>query len=85
MRWSEATRNDHVYLQTNQFGRKVRQALRFLIGKSVLDGNVLSFNPSKLAELLRKRVYENRATGRSGSLQVTDAEDFSRLLRRGLD
>ena len=54
-----------------------------LLGKSVLDGDILSLNPSKLAQLLPERVHEDRATGSSAWIQETDAEDFSRLLRLG--
>jgi hypothetical protein len=52
-----------------------------LIRKPVLDGDVFSFNPSKLAQLLPERVNENRAAGSSASFQEPYAEDFSCLLR----
>ncbi len=47
-----------------------------LLCKSVLDGNILSLNPSKLAQLLQKRLHEDRNTRSSASIQETDAEDF---------
>jgi hypothetical protein len=51
-----------------------------LLGKPVLDGDILSFNPSKLAQLLPKRLQEDR--GRSSAItQVTYAGNFSCLLR----
>jgi hypothetical protein len=52
-----------------------------LLGKPVLNGDVFSFNPSKLAQLLPKRLQEDRDTSSSAVIQVTYAEDFARLLR----
>jgi hypothetical protein len=52
-----------------------------LLGKSVLDADILSLNPSKLAQLLPKRLHDDRATRRSACIQETYAEDFSWLLR----
>jgi hypothetical protein len=54
-----------------------------LLGKPVLDGDILSLNPAKLAQVLPERLQEDRATGSSATLQVTYAEDFPCLLRRG--
>jgi hypothetical protein len=54
-----------------------------LLGKPVLDGDVFSFNPSKLAHLLPQRLHEGCATRRVAWIQVTYAEDFARLLRYG--
>src|SRR6266481_1028437 len=67
----------------NQVRRKLRHALILLLGKSVLDGDILSLNPSKLAQLLPERVQEDRATGSSASIQETYAGDFSCPLRLG--
>jgi len=50
-----------------------------LLGKPILDGDVFSFNPSKLAQLLPKRLQADLATGSSTIIQETNAEDFSRL------
>src|SRR5205085_351157 len=72
---------NQIDLKTNQLRCKVGQALTLLLGKSVLDGEILSLNPSKLAHFLQERVHEDRAAGRTREIQVTDAEDFSRLLR----
>ena len=36
-----------------------------LLGKSVLDGDILSLDPSKLAQLLPERLQEDRDTGSS--------------------
>ena len=54
-----------------------------MLGKSVLDGDILSLNPAKLAQLLPERLHEDRATGSSAFIQETDAEDFPCLLRVG--
>jgi hypothetical protein len=47
-----------------------------LLAKPVLDSDILSLNPTKLAQLLPKRLQEYRATGGSASIQVTYAGDF---------
>jgi hypothetical protein len=54
-----------------------------LLGKPVLDGEILSLNPSKLAQLLPERLQEDRATRSSAIIEVPYAEDFSCLLRLG--
>jgi hypothetical protein len=51
-----------------------------LLGKSVLDGDILSLNPSKVEQLPAEHVQEARATSSSVIIQETDAGDFSRLL-----
>ena len=55
---------------------------RVLFGKPILNGDVFSFNPAKLAQLLPERLHENRATSSSACIQETDAEDFSRSAAR---
>ena len=75
--------HDQINLKTNQLRRKLRQALNLLLGKSVLDGDILSLNPSKLGQLLPERLHEDRATGSSACIQETYAEDFPWLLRVG--
>ena len=52
-----------------------------MLSKPVLDGDILSLDPSKLAQLLPERFQEYRATRSSAWIQVTYAEDFPRLLR----
>jgi hypothetical protein len=47
-----------------------------LLGKPVLDGDILSLDPAKLAQLLPERVHEHGATGNSALIQETYAEDF---------
>ena len=79
-RWSSCD-HDQINLKTNQVRRKLRQALILLLGKPVLDGDILSLDPAKLAQLLPERLQEDRATGSSAIIQETYAEDFSCLLR----
>jgi hypothetical protein len=52
-----------------------------LLGKSVLDGDVFSLDPSKFAHLLTERLHADRASGSSAGIKETCAEDFSGLLR----
>src|SRR5436190_17285418 len=54
--------------------------LRLLLGKPVLDGDVLSLDPAKLVQLLPERLPQYRAAGSSASIQETYAEDFPCLL-----
>jgi hypothetical protein len=52
-----------------------------LICKSVLDGDILALNSSKLAQLLPERLHEHRHTRSSARIQETYARNFSCLLR----
>ena len=52
-----------------------------LICKPVFDGEILSLDPSKLAQLLQERLHKDRDTGSSAPIQETYAEDFPGLLR----
>jgi hypothetical protein len=67
----------------DQVHRKLRQALRFSLRESVLDGDILSLTPTKLAHLLPERLQEDRHPRSSAWIEETDAGDFSRLLRVG--
>jgi hypothetical protein len=49
----------------NQVRGKLRQAFILLLGKSVLDGDILSLDPSKLAYLLPERLQADLNTGSS--------------------
>jgi hypothetical protein len=69
-------------LFTNQIRRKLGGALRLLLGKPILDGDILSLDPSKLAQLLPERFQENRAARSSAIIQKTDAKGLSRRLRQ---
>ena len=75
--------HNEINLKTNQLRRKLGQTLRLLLRKPVLDGDILSLDPSKLAQLLPERLHEDRATGSSAWIQETYAENFPWLLRLG--
>jgi hypothetical protein len=62
---------------------EMRQRVAALRAKPVLDGEILSFNPAKLAQLLPERRHEDRAAGSSAWIQITYADDFPCLLRVG--
>src|SRR5262249_15979748 len=67
---------------TNQVRRKLAHAVSaFVFCKPILDDDILSLDPAKLAQLLSERVHKDRATGSSACIQVSYAEDFSCLLR----
>jgi hypothetical protein len=51
-----------------------------LLGKSVLDGDVFPFDPTKLAEFLPECLQKPCHTRSSAWIQETDTEYFSRLL-----
>jgi hypothetical protein len=52
-----------------------------LLGKPILDDDILSLNPSKLAQLLPKGLQADRATGSSAIIQEPYAGNFPWLLR----
>jgi hypothetical protein len=52
-----------------------------LLGKSVLEGDIFSLDPAKLAQLLPERLHEACATRSSACIEETNAEDFPWLLR----
>jgi hypothetical protein len=68
--------DDQINLKTNQVRRKLRQAIIFSLCKPVLDGDIFSLNPSKLAQLLPEGLHETRPTGSSACIQETYAETF---------
>src|SRR5439155_12577464 len=76
-----ASGHDQINLKTNQVCRKLRQALILLRCKPILDGDILSLDPAKLAQLLPERLQEARASSSSAIIQETDAGDFRWLLR----
>jgi hypothetical protein len=52
-----------------------------LLGKSVLDDDIFSLDPAKVAQLLSECINEGCATRSSAVIQEPYAEDFSCLLR----
>src|SRR5262245_34438581 len=67
----------------HQLGCKLGEPILLSLAVSVLDGDILSLNPAKLAQLLTKRTYEGRAAGSGAIEQENDSEDFPCLLRGG--
>src|SRR5262249_51138052 len=55
--------NARINLETTHPRRKLRQASRLSLRESVLEGDIFPLNPSKLAQLLPKRVHKDRAAG----------------------
>jgi hypothetical protein len=51
-----------------------------LLGKSVLDADVLSLDPAKLGHFLPERRQQTRDTGSATCVEKAYAEDFPRLL-----
>jgi hypothetical protein len=52
-----------------------------LLGKPVLNGDIFSLNPAKLAQFLPECVEENGNTRCCAIIEEPYAKDFSRLLR----
>jgi hypothetical protein len=52
-----------------------------LIGKPILDGDVLSFDPSKIAHFLPERFQETNASRSTGYSEESYAGNFFCLLR----
>src|SRR5215471_9812069 len=48
----------------------------FVFCKPILDDDIFSLDPAKLAQLLPERVHKDRATGTSACIQVSYAGDF---------
>src|SRR5262249_2217971 len=61
--------------------RKLMQTLILLLGRPILDGDILSLNPAKLAQFLSKRLQGGRHTGSSAIMQEPYAGDFPCRLR----
>ena len=64
-------------------GMVIVALLAFVLGKSVLDDEILSLDPLKLAHLLPERLHEDRATRSIAWIEETYAKDFPCLLRLG--
>src|SRR5215831_7040917 len=66
----------------NQVPCKLFDALvAFALCEPILNGDILSFDPAQLVQLLPERVHHDRHTGSIAWIQEPDAEDFPRLLR----
>jgi hypothetical protein len=58
--------NDDVNLQTDEIGCKLRKAIASTLRIEVLDADVLSLDPSEVAETLTKCLVPERGIGRRG-------------------
>ena len=61
------SRDDDVYLETHEFGRKLRQAIGFSLCRSPLDDNVFPLHVSQLAQTLPECLDAGRDSGRGGT------------------
>src|SRR5262249_39731750 len=52
---------DDVHLEPDQLGREVGQPVKPTLRKSIVDDDVLAFNPPELAQPLPERVVEGKA------------------------
>jgi hypothetical protein len=61
--WWRSTRKNDVDLQTDQLGRKLREAIKLTIRIAVIDRDILSFYVAKLAQALSKGLGTVRVSG----------------------
>jgi hypothetical protein len=57
--------NDDVDLEVYQLGGQRGQSVRVIICVSVLNDNILAFNPAQFTEALNESSFESRATLRT--------------------
>jgi hypothetical protein len=65
-RSSGGVSEDHIDLEANKLGRERIEAIKFVIGKSPLDGQILSFNVAKLAQALAQHFVPRLDPGAPG-------------------
>jgi hypothetical protein len=56
--------DDDVNLETDKIGGEVREAIASTLRIAVLDADILSFNPSEVAETLPEGLVPERGIGR---------------------
>jgi hypothetical protein len=59
-----SVRDDDIHPQINQFGGKLRKAIRFPFRPAVLDDDVLPLNVTEIAQTLSERLDPSRNIGR---------------------
>ena len=60
-------RDDNVYFETHEFGRKRGEAIEFSLCRSPLNDNVFPLHVPKLAQTLPECLDAGRGSGRGGS------------------
>ena len=73
--------DDDVNLETDEIGREVGKAIASTLRISILNADVLSLNPSEVAETLPECLVPVRGSGRRDWRKKTYPRDFLRLLR----
>ena len=77
-----ATVTDQINLKTDQSRRKLRQAIQFLLGKPILDGDILFLQSSRACAALGGMLHRGpRYTGSECLIQANLCGRFFRLLR----
>ena len=72
---------DDVNLETDEIGCKVREAIAFTLRIAVLDADVLSLDPSEVAETQPERLMPGRGIGRREWREKSYPGDSCRRLR----
>src|SRR5207245_1347403 len=73
-------RYDDVHLEPDELGRQVGQPVDPILRISIVDDNILAFNPPELAQPLPERVEQGRSIGRGRHTKKTYPRHLSRLL-----
>ena len=73
--------DDDVNLETDEIGREVREAIVSALCIAVLDADVLSLDPSEVAETEQEYLVRGRVNGRRESREHSYPADCWRRLR----
>ena len=76
-------RYDDVHLESDQLGRKVGQPVEPTLRKSIVDDDVLPFNPPALSQSLPEGLQERWGSGGRAAREITYPVDFPRRLGLG--
>src|SRR6185436_18285312 len=74
-------RCDDVDLEPHQVGREGRQPVETTLRESILDDDVLTFDPTMLAQPFAELLDESQAAGRRTSSEIANSIDLACLLR----
>jgi hypothetical protein len=75
--------HDHVDFETHEIGCEVGEAVQLTLGKSILDGDVLSLDPSEVAKTLPERLFRRHGGSARKRREKSDPRNLCRLLRVG--